>query len=325
MVALAAGVPFLFRIDPLDASALNVTLRARMPENGGWSHESIRVAAGQPLRLRLTSDDVVHSFAIGQWDEPPVELVPGEWTETTLVFDRPGKYTYYCTRWCGPNHWRMRGTIEVTGEGGPSEPADLPGKSQPLFVQLGIDLDAPRPAGPLPPGGASAERGAQWAVLLPAYALARETYLSSSPADLWQRLRAEPGLRDRSDSELWDTVAYVWQANTTPAAVDRGRELFAANCAACHGESGQGDGVMLPLLGKLEQDMPDHGMPEREPPDFTDPQVLAGASPALLEGKLLRGGMGTNMPYWGPVFTQEELDAVVAYLYTLPKGNPPLP
>ena len=51
------------------------------------------------------------------------------------------------------------------------------------------------------------------------------------------------------------------------------------------------------------------------PGDFTDPQLLLGASPALLEGKILRGGMGTGMPYWGPVLTEEEIDALIAYLY----------
>jgi mono/diheme cytochrome c family protein len=52
------------------------------------------------------------------------------------------------------------------------------------------------------------------------------------------------------------------------------------------------------------------------PPDFTDPSHLLGASPALLQGKIIRGGMGTGMPYWGPIFTSEQIDALVSYLYT---------
>lgn len=51
------------------------------------------------------------------------------------------------------------------------------------------------------------------------------------------------------------------------------------------------------------------------PPDYTDPKQLLGASPALLEGKIVRGGMGTGMPYWGPIFTSTQIDALVAYLY----------
>src|SRR5512145_3159658 len=92
-----------------------IVIHARMAETGGWTPENLTVAVGQPLHLRLTSDDVMHSFAIGQSEQPPVDVIPGEMTQVTLVFDQPGRYTFYCTRWCSVNHWRMRGTIEVTG------------------------------------------------------------------------------------------------------------------------------------------------------------------------------------------------------------------
>ena len=61
-----------------------------------------------------------HSLAIGHSDQPPVDVNPGEISEVTLTFDRPGKYTFYCTRWCSINHWRMRGVIEVTDAPGAS-------------------------------------------------------------------------------------------------------------------------------------------------------------------------------------------------------------
>ena len=63
--------------------------------------------------MRLISDDVVHGFAIGQTTSPAIDLPPGQVVESTLTFEQPGTYTFYCTRWCGPNHWRMRGVIEV--------------------------------------------------------------------------------------------------------------------------------------------------------------------------------------------------------------------
>lgn len=58
------------------------------------------------------------------------------------------------------------------------------------------------------------------------------------------------------------------------------------------------------------------------PPDWQDPAVLLGASPALLHGKLLRGGMGTGMPMWGALYTDAELWNMVAYLYTLQMDYP---
>ena len=35
---------------------------------------------------------------------------------------------------------------------------------------------------------------------------------------------------------------------------------------------------------------------------------------ALLQGKVLRGGMGTGMPEWGSLYSDQELWAVVAFL-----------
>ncbi|MEK6575130.1 MAG: cupredoxin domain-containing protein, partial [Chloroflexota bacterium] len=73
-------------------------LHARIAEAGGWTPADLTVPVGQPLRLRLTSDDVTHGFAIGQSDLPALDVEPGKVIETTLTFDRPGKYVFYCTR-----------------------------------------------------------------------------------------------------------------------------------------------------------------------------------------------------------------------------------
>lgn len=111
-LGLLLGAVLLFGLIFLPQTELS--LHARTPENGGWSAETLYAQAGKPLRVRMTSDDVLHSFTIGQSGQPPVDLKPGEWTTVSLTFDRPGRYTFYCTRWCGPEHWRMRGAIIVS-------------------------------------------------------------------------------------------------------------------------------------------------------------------------------------------------------------------
>ncbi len=325
-VLVAAALPFAGQWLSQRAQVTTIELHARMPENGGWSLDTIQASAGQPVHLHITSDDVVHGFAIGQSDQADFEIQPGEYVDTTLTFNQAGKYTYYCTRWCGPNHWRMRGTIEVTGAG---EPA--PSGEQPLFLKLGIAIDAPETAQVIPAELASGPHGAQFANRLPPYALEKDMYRSSSPANLWQRLRAENTLKDLSDSDLWDVTAWLWQRQTTPEALAEAKKRYAANCAACHGEKGAGDGVMVKDLPLWQPAMPmsdgstpastgDHRV---RPPDFTDPKQLLGASPALLEGKLIRGGMGTGMPYWGPIFTTGQMDAIISYLYTFAWENAP--
>lgn len=51
--------------------------------------------------------------------------------------------------------------------------------------------------------------------------------------------------------------------------------------------------------------------------DFTRAATMFGASRALLHGKLVRGGMGTGMPSWGGILTDDQAWSVVEYLQTL--------
>lgn len=282
-----------------------VTLRAVIPEEGGFLPDNLTAEVGVPLTLRLVSDDVLHSFALGQSDMPPVDIKPGQVTEVTLNFDEPGLYTYYCTHWCGPNHWRMRGTIEVTGEA----VAETAVPEQPLYVSLELDIDAPHLAENVPDQTPDAEKGALLLTAVPHDYADRDTYLTQSPAAVWQSLRDEPGLAQNSDDQVWDLVAYLWQSQATDAQRQTGQQLYAQNCAACHGESGAGDGV---FSGEIE-----------EATDFTEIETMLGASTAVLDGKIRRGGMGTGMPYWGPIFTDNEIDSLIAYLweFQFPKAN----
>ena len=273
-----------------------IVIHARMAETGGWTPENLTVAVGQPLHLRLTSDDVTHGFAIGQSDRPAVDVIPGEMADVTLVFDRPGKYTFYCTRWCSVNHWRMRGVIEVTGADPNPEPV-----KPPLYVTLGLDIDAAHDAEIIPGQIPSAWRGALLNMSIPAVYQGREYYLTHTPVELWSALRAEPTFQELTDQNIWDLVAWVWQSNTTPQKLQAGQQLYAANCAACHGEQGRGDGVFAysartpTPLPMREGDQAKLDSRVRVPPaDFTDPNTMLAASPAHLQGKIIRGGMGTG-------------------------------
>ncbi len=295
-----------------------VELRGRLPDDGGWTPGAITARVGEPLTLRMTSDDVVHGFAIGQSVRPAVDLLPGKWMTTTVVFDKPGKYTYYCTRWCGPNHWRMRGTIEVTGSG-----ARVLADSVPLFLRLKLDLDQAHPSDVLPAETPTAAR----AVGLPTpVAPDGGDQRMQSPAQVWRALRKHPVNARLTDQQLWDEVAAIWRAATSRERLAEGRQLYRDNCAACHGETGRGDGVMAKTLVAGPAADPsggEHtGMPGMSghgtvaPTDFTDKRNMLGASAAFLQGKIIRGGMGTGMPYWGPIFTEAQTWALVDYLWS---------
>jgi mono/diheme cytochrome c family protein/plastocyanin len=309
-LAAVISIPVIKTVRGSDA----IVVHAHMAEKGGWTPENLTVAVGEPLHLRLTSDDVSHGFAVGQVDQPAVEINPGQMTDITLVLTKPGKYTYYCTRWCSLNHWRMRGTIEVTDPKAKAEPF-----KPPLYLSLGLDIDASHKAAVTPLGMPAAWRGALLNRSVPENYTYREYYLSHTPVDLWLALRSEASFKDLTDQQVWDLVAWVWQSNTTPEEVQAGRELFAANCAACHGEKGAANGVFANQLaaGSTIQDANQStGEHTQRPANFTDPSVMLSASPAHLQGKIIRGGMGTGMPSWGAIFTEDQTWALISYLWT---------
>jgi plastocyanin len=294
-----------------------IDMRAMVAEAGGWSPASFSARVGEPVRIKLTSGDMLHGFAIGQMDIPAVDVKPGETSEVTVAFDRPGKYVFYCTNWCGLGHWRMRGTIQVApsplgvlDRGNAMDASD----PTPLYVRLGIDIDAPHPASNVPSVRPSASRGVSLGITLPDEYLSPEYYTANSPSQAWQALRKLTVTQHLSDADVWNLVAYVWESNTSAKGLLTGKQLFTANCAACHGTNGAGDGPMA--AGLSSKTTGEFGSSTLAPTNFTSPTSMLGASPALLQGKIIRGGMGTGMPYWGPVFNDTQIKAIIAYLWT---------
>jgi mono/diheme cytochrome c family protein len=267
------------------------------------------------MRLRLTSEDVVHGFAVGRLGFAPVDVLPGQVTEVTLTFDEPGTYTFYCTRWCGPDHWRMRGTIEVEGAG----PAVSSTIDPPAYVELGLDIDAPHPAPAVPSAPPSATRAALLSLAMPDAYRTASYYRSHSPGEVWIELRADSLTSSLSDDQVWDLVAWLWERQTSPEGLAEGRDIFRRECAACHGEIGAGDGVFAEEIAASAAPAQSSMAPLAPPgpADFTRRASMFGAPPALLQGKILRGGMGTGMPDWGSILTDDQIWAVIGYLYSI--------
>jgi mono/diheme cytochrome c family protein len=129
-----------------------------------------------------------------------------------------------------------------------------------------------------------------------------------SPTEAWVLLVG----RGLSENETWDAVAYLWLQDTEPTELQTAASLYAKNCAACHGESGDGDG---PGAAALAGQMGQNEMAQ-SPTAFADPQVMLGGSSDIYYAKIRRGGMGTGMPSFGSIFTPEKTWALVDYLWT---------
>jgi len=286
-----------------------VEMVARAPEQGGFSPDRLVLQAGETVRLRISSPDVVHGLTIPGLGVNVDEIYPGKVVEIAVRPDKPGRYAFACTRWCSVNHWRMRGVIEVVG----AAAAPAPTEPAPLFQQLGIDLDVmpPTPTA-LPVTRPMASAGATLGVALPPALADPASRRAIAPA-AFQALRNDPANAALSDADVWNLVAWAWLKDVEPATLARAESLYSRDCAACHGPDGKGKGpagVNLPGMVKMDPTMP------RGPLDFTDAGVMLAASDALLQGKLLRGGMGTGMPEFGSLYSDEELWAMIAHLRT---------
>lgn len=80
--------------------------------DGPNSINVLRVPANRPVRLLLTSQDVIHSFFVPEF-RMKKDVVPGRYTQTWFTATKPGKYQILCTEYCGAGHSIMRGEVIV--------------------------------------------------------------------------------------------------------------------------------------------------------------------------------------------------------------------
>lgn len=78
---------------------------ARYP-NGASTANEIHIPAGEPVRLRLTSPDVIHSFWVPQL-QAKRDHEPGRVNYMWLEADEPGRYRGQCAEFCGVGHAKM--------------------------------------------------------------------------------------------------------------------------------------------------------------------------------------------------------------------------
>lgn len=320
LIGLPAGVVlYQFVLRPAVADVRLIDVTARVPEAGGFSPETIRIAAGETVRLRFSVPDVTHGIAIGPGLGIDLGHVdPGQVKEIRLAIDRPGRYTVYCNTWCSPSHWRMRATILVHDPADPDGP--IPPEASDATIESlasrGVDIDAPHDAAAVPAApfdiGRGLERVARLGPSLPREPGDPGWRRRHSPSEAWERLTGAGLAADAA----WDAVAALWVGALDGERLDRAATLYRKNCAACHGESGDGRGPGAASLAALG--IGGHGGMKQaaRPADFTRARSMLGGTSERYYAKLRRGGMGTGMPSWGPVLTPDETWMLVDYLWT---------
>jgi mono/diheme cytochrome c family protein len=107
-----------------------------------------------------------------------------------------------------------------------------------------------------------------------------------------------------SDGQIWDAAAYVWYLSTTPQDLDAGEGLYTTRCAACHGESGMGDGPEA----------------SAEMVDFTNLEEMAQRSQTILQANYAASNEHAEL---GMSETElwQTLDYIRTFSFAVPEHN----
>ena len=120
--------------------------------------------------------------------------------------------------------------------------------------------------------------------------------------------RFMPPFNSLTDRQRWDVVAYAYTLSAPKETVARGQELYAANCAECHGANGRGDGLGAASL-------------QASTTDFTDQEEMAGKSAADLY-QAITAGVPPTMPAFVDTISEDDRWALAEYLRTLSFTSP---
>jgi mono/diheme cytochrome c family protein len=100
------------------------------------------------------------------------------------------------------------------------------------------------------------------------------------------------------------------RAWTDPVTIAKGKEIYAAKCAVCHGDKGDGKGPAAAGLAV-------------KPGDFTDRKMVAEMAGNYWMWRVSEGGLvepfkskGSTMPAWKNELSTNDRHAVIAYTHT---------
>jgi cytochrome c oxidase subunit 2 len=109
--------------------------------------DELHIPVGKPVKLTMTSEDVIHSFFVPAF-RTKQDAVPGRYTTTWFEATKAGTYHLFCAEYCGTSHSGMIGRVIAmepaefqawlqTGEGGTAPPASPAAAGEVLFQAQG--------------------------------------------------------------------------------------------------------------------------------------------------------------------------------------------
>ncbi len=80
--------------------------------NGKREINALHIPVGQPIKLTMTSQDVIHDFSVPAF-RMKEDVLPDRYTTEWFKATRTGKFRFFCDQYCGMGHSLMRGWVYV--------------------------------------------------------------------------------------------------------------------------------------------------------------------------------------------------------------------
>ncbi len=132
------------RTSPRDSYEIRVTARKWKWEftyPNGYRDSDLHVPVDRPVRLIMTSEDVIHSLDIPDF-RLKMDVVPGRYTRTWFQAPKAGTHELLCAEYCGTRHSQMLSSVIIHEPGGFEQWLKRAGEAFDLMtpVELGRNL-----------------------------------------------------------------------------------------------------------------------------------------------------------------------------------------
>ena len=118
LVMFVWGAKLYFMINDPPANSLEINIVAKQwmwkvqhPE-GQLEIDELHVPVGRPVKLTMTSQDVIHDFFVPAF-RVKKDVLPGRYTTVWFEATKAGEYHLFCSQYCGTQHSGMIGRIVV--------------------------------------------------------------------------------------------------------------------------------------------------------------------------------------------------------------------
>ena len=118
LIMFGWGAVLFFDLSTPPAEAINFSVVGKQwmwkvqHPSGKREINELHVPLGQPVKLTITSEDVLHSFYIPAF-RTKMDAVPGRYTISWFEPSKPGEYHIFCAEYCGTKHSMMIGRVVV--------------------------------------------------------------------------------------------------------------------------------------------------------------------------------------------------------------------